>query len=153
MCKRQKRRRIMKTKYKVILVTAAIVIVFIWGLFHCIVLNLTPLPRGIKELRFKEVVFLYGGGLCPDCPPGRFLLSLNKNEKPGILIVVPASFSKTDITNMQNVFMLKNKIIQGDEETLSYVKKIAACKKLDTWEKNFIVKITDKGKPGEIRLL
>jgi hypothetical protein len=110
------------------------------------------MPEAIrKNLVGREILFLYGNGICSGCPPGRFLNNLK--SRTDILIIVPKEFSNADVKNLRNVFSLRCKIIKSNEEIEKLLRKIAACKKTKSREKNFLIELSKSRKIDLIRLI
>jgi hypothetical protein len=118
--------------------------------YNCILLDFSSTPKIILENKDKEdVILLYGGGLCGSCPPGKKLLSMK--NRVNILFVVPEEFSEIDLANFKDVFMIKAKVIRGNEEIIGLLKKIASCKRLSEWQNNIYLEIDKGGSISKIK--
>lgn len=139
------KRKEIKTRYRVLFILVIVAIFFFQNYYPCLRLNLSSLPPLIsKNMPVQGVLFLYGEGVCENCPNGKFLISIK--ERRDILVIVPHYFDEHEMKNLRAVFMLKNTILKGDEDCLDYVKGITACKKADTWRNSFFVRLNSDGK-------
>lgn len=128
-----------------------LIIFFFTGVYDCLVLRFSSTSKIIMlNEGNKNVLILYGPGLCGSCPPGQKLLTYKDRED--ILIVLPEEFSSTDIENFRDVFIMKGKIVQGDKEITQFLKRIASCKNLAQWQNNILLDIGETGKISKIKM-
>jgi hypothetical protein len=138
-----------KSRYFRILVILAIVIVYlVYDYYPCILLSSVSLPGKIKT---KDVIIIYGGKICKSCPTGKYLYSLR--ERGDFLVIVPSNYNKYDIANLKDVFEIKGRIINGDEEVIKLVEKINDCNGISMDNANYYLKLGENGKINSIAVL
>jgi len=143
-----------KTKkifFRLLFVALVVIIFLAYNYYPCFLMNFSSLPESIQNIPGKkEVVLLYGTGLCLSCVSGRYLYGLR--ERRDILYVVPPEFEETDIENLLDVFVLKGKVIKGDNRVSTLIKRINRCKGLKDGTANFHIYVNRNGKPDSIKL-
>ena len=137
-------------KFRLLFIGLVVIIFLLINQFPCILFHFSSLPVNIKTSPGKqEMVILYGTGLCLSCFSGQYLYRLR--EKTDLLLVVPFEFEDTDIQNLKDVFMLKGKVIRGNQEVVKWIKRLINCKGLEETKANFHLYVDEKGKPGSIK--
>lgn len=130
--------------FRLLFILLLIAAFWAFNYYPCISLDFVALPEKIRKNDFKEVLILYGSGVCTTCSTGKYVYALREREN--ILVILPGHFNKYDMENFNNVFMLKGRVIKGDEDVLKLVKRINRCKELDMWKANFHIKLEKDGK-------
>lgn len=140
-------------KYRILFVVLVVAVFLVVHFYPCIMLNFSSLPETITKSipgNSKDILILYGPGLCSSCPPGHYLGSLK--GRTDLLFVVPPEFNEYDIKNLKDVFTIQSQVIKGDEELVKLLKRVRGCKGLETWRMNYHVKTKENGKPGPISI-
>lgn len=135
-------------RFRMLFLVLVVLLFWAFNYYPCISLDLTSLPEKILHngKHFTDVLFLYGSGICTSCTSGKYVYSLKDRED--IVFVVPSTYTQYDLENFNDIFMLKGKVIKGDEEIAKLVNKINLCKERDMWKANYHIKF---GKNGRIK--
>lgn len=134
----------MKLQYRILIALAVVGIALLYYFYPCLMLNFKNLPH-YEALNndTREIVFLYGKGICGTCPTGNFLNSLEDTQK---ILFVPDNYTDTDIENFKDTFRIQGPVTRGKKETINFLENIAGCKRLNDWRNNYHVTLKDNKK-------
>lgn len=113
----------------------------------CIMIQFYGLPEQVNTTlnnsnKIAKVVFLYDQTTCNICPSGSSLGQLNTED---VLFVITPIFSGYEIDNLADTFQLTGPIIQGDQDTEQFLRRLNDCMNEPQWERNVIVQLTAAG--------
>jgi hypothetical protein len=138
-------------KFKILIIAFIVGVFLLYSSYGCLLLSLEGMPGTVAEniSQKTEMVFLlYGKGLCGVCASGNFFYhqtaKIKANNK-NVLVITPKDFSENDIENLKDTFTIQGKIIRGDDDVVTFLKRLAACSNQDDWRHNFYLKV-DPGK-------
>lgn len=113
----------------------------------CIMIQLSGLPQLVETTlddhgQISKVVFLYDQTTCNVCPSGS---SLDRFNTADVLFVITPIFSGYEIDNLADTFQLTGPIVQGDQGTERFIRRLTDCMNESQWERNLVVQLTAAG--------
>ncbi|MDJ0837349.1 MAG: hypothetical protein QNK37_12595 [Acidobacteriota bacterium] len=116
----------------------------------CLRFQLTETPEiiraGMADQQTREVVYLYGGNLCTVCPSGNELRTF---QDRAVLCVFEEEVGDGEIQNFMETYNIEGFAIRGNEEVAAYLKRMAACRGMESRRGNFLFSY-GKTKPHHI---
>jgi hypothetical protein len=137
----------MNVKYRFLIVLLIIGIFLIYNQWPCIMTSISGFPASIThkvKIHNTKIALIYGLGICGTCPSGQFISELSKEKN--VLYVVPEELSNHEVENLKDAFDIAGAVTRGNEETVTFLKRVSKCSKLNTWRKNFYVELDENKK-------
>jgi len=143
----------MRTYHKLILSLTVLIAVIIFKLFNCILLGMINYESAfnINLSKYDGICVYNNKYIYNTCLSGKTLLACSKNNKR-ILVVLSKKFNNTEISNLVDVFNIKNKVIISTQGIQKLMSIIAKCNKVDVNTLNVFFSVK-KGKINKIWLL
>lgn len=121
---------------------------------RCSALKNVRIPDSVVRQCNKDeynLILLFEKNICGTCPSANFLYRIAGD--PNVVIIIPKEYTDNDIENIRIAFNLRGLILRGDQTSDILLKKIAPCYSNNNTESNFLLKIVEKNKINEFRLL
>ncbi len=137
-------------KFRISIILLIVGAFLLYSSYGCLLLSLGGVPGMVQKHISPDtqmVFLLYGKGLCGVCNSGNFFYrrteAIKANNK-SVLVITPRDFSENDIENLKDTFPIQGTIIRGDDEMVTFLKRLAACSNQGDWRHNFYF-VTEPG--------